>query len=184
MNGNDIYGLGGAYASGDICEPLIARLKEIAAERINAYRAANDPAALRQMERAGNRDGRLPGPEEEMAMREWMARQDRGEAAGGWPRESGMRGPERPMPPPEERGGMDETHYLPPGSTPLSRLSDRIERMGLVAGGSPEGTRAMLYAENGMPDGRRRRVSYDDPASYLFRTAVDYSDEEGGQEQR
>ena len=185
MNLNDIYGSDDAYASGDIYEPMIARLKEIAAQRINAYRAANDPSALRRMELAGSQGGQLPGPEATQAMREWAARQNMGENARNWLHEGSMMEQQMqmpPPPPPPERGARNETRYIPAGSTPMSRLSDRIDRMGLVSGGAAANREGMPPAENRLPAGARpRRVSYDDPASYLFRTAVDYSDGEDGQ---
>ncbi|EEO27770.2 hypothetical protein [Oxalobacter paraformigenes] len=180
MNLNDIYGSNDAYRGGDVYQPLIARLQEIAARRANDYRAAADSSPLRRMELAGSQGGQLPGPEAAQAMHEWAARQNMGDGARDWMHEGGMMEQEMQMPPPEQYG-PDRTHYIPAGSTPLSRLSERIERMGLVGGGSPESRQAMLYAQGGVPGGRRRRVSYDDPASYLFRTAVDYSDGEDGQ---
>lgn len=181
MNLNDIYGSDDAYRGADVYQPLIARLQEIAARRMNDYRAAADPSALRRMELAGSQGGQLPGREATQAMREWAARQNMGGNARDWMHEGGMMEQRMQMPQPPEQNSPDKTHYIPAGSTPLSRLSDRIEQMGLVSGGSPESRQAMLYAEGSVPGGRRRRVSYDDPGSYLFRTAVDYSDGEDGQ---
>ena len=164
MNMDDMYGA------------MIAKLQEIAARRINDYRMSAWVFPRQGLELAGSQGGQLPGPEAARAMRGWAARQNAGGAVRDWLHEGGMmqQRMQYPQPVPARGRHPESAREIPAGSTPLSRLSDRIEEMGLVETGAFSGGNAALPADN-----PGRRVSYDDPRLVRFRMAAGYGDGDG-----
>lgn len=177
MNVNDIYGSDDAIAGGNTYQPIIDYLRRYAQNRMQQGTGGAVPSALSKMEPAGSQGGQMMGPEAIATLREMAARGQLGQEALDWLNQGGMMQQQMQQPQPSgHEAAFEAERSVPANSTPLSRLSDRIDRMGLTEG-QPPVQDASPYGQNRAGTAGRRRVSYDDPTSYLFRTAVDRSDE-------
>lgn len=112
-------------------QPVIDRLREIASRGMRRNPEDVDPAMLRQYELAGSQGGQMMGKEALDSLQQLMGNPEVMRRMKDWMNESGMM--EQHSQNPEQAAslpGMPPPQSFPDGSTPYSRLQDRINSIG------------------------------------------------------
>lgn len=122
---NDNRGYGSDY------QPVIDRLREIAARGMRSQGGENDPSMLRRYEMAGSQGGQMMGKEALDSMQQLFSNPEVMGKVMDWMHKSGMM--EQQMQHPEQKAsipGMPPPQSFPEGSTPYTRLQARINNIG------------------------------------------------------
>ena len=122
---NENRGAGNEY------QPVIDRLREIAARGIQMEGRSADPAMLRRYELAGSQGGQMMGKEALDSMQQLMSNPEVMGKVMDWLHKGGMM--EQQMQSPKEQAsipGMPPPQSFPDGSTPYTRLQARINNIG------------------------------------------------------
>lgn len=122
---NENRGAGNEY------QPVIDRLREIAARGIQMEGRSADPAMLRRYELAGSQGGQMMGKEALDSMQQLMSNPEVMGKVMDWLHKGGMM--EHQMQSPKEQAsipGMPPPQSFPDGSTPYTRLQARINNIG------------------------------------------------------
>ena len=125
------YDMNENRGSGSEYQPVIDRLREIAARGLRAEGAQADPAMLRRYELAGSQGGQMMGKEALDSMQQLMSNPEVMGRVMDWLQQGGMM--EQQMQRPEGEAsipGMPPPQSFPDGSTPYTRLQARINAIG------------------------------------------------------
>ena len=112
-------------------QPVIDRLREIASRGLGRNPEEVDPAMLRRYELAGSQGGQMMSKEALDSMQQLMSNPEMMSRVRDWMNESGMM--EQQMQHPQQAAsvpGMPPPQSFADGSTPYSRLQDRINNIG------------------------------------------------------
>lgn len=112
-------------------QPVIDRLKEIAARGTRRDPQEVDPSMLRRYELAGSQGGQMMGKEALDSMQQLLSNPEMMGRVKDWLHEGGMM--EQQMQQPQQAAsipGMPPPQHFPDGSTPYSRLQARINNIG------------------------------------------------------
>lgn len=122
---NDNRGTGSEY------QPVIDRLREIAARGQRMQGAQADPAMLRPYEMAGSQGGQMMGKEALDSMQQLMSNPEVMSRVMDWMHKGGMMEEQMQSPKAEASiPGMPPPQSFPEGSTPFTRLQERVNAIG------------------------------------------------------
>lgn len=125
------YEMNDNRSTGNEYQPVIDRLREIAARGIQMEGRSADPAMLRRYELAGSQGGQMMGKEALDSMQQLMSNPEVMGKVMDWLHKGGMM--EQQMQSPKEQAsipGMPPPQSFPDGSTPYTRLQARINNIG------------------------------------------------------
>ena len=112
-------------------QPVIDRLREIAARGLRMENRADDPAMLRRYEMAGSQGGQMMGKEALDSVQQLMSNPELMNRVMDWMHKGGMM--EQQMQSPQSAAsvpGMPPPQSFADGSTPYTRLQARINSIG------------------------------------------------------
>ncbi len=118
-------------------QPVIDRLREIAARGLRSQGGQDDPAMLRRYELAGSQGGQMMGKEALDSVQQLMSNPEVMSRVMDWMQKGGMM--EQRMQNPQAEAsipGMPPPQSFPEGSTPYTRLQARINNIGRGNGSS------------------------------------------------